>query len=168
MAQSQTGVHLEVAYPERLSRLHLLVRTFLGWLYVGIPHGIALSVFGLVATLCYVVAFVAILWTGRYPRSLFDIALAYQRWALRVNVYLTFMTDRYPPFALSVPDYPDRVSRGSALLRFLLGWLYAGIPHAVVLTVYAFVLSLALIVAWFAVLCRGRFPQGIFHWTVAY
>ena len=70
------------------------------WL-LAIPHYIVLVVLGLVATVAIVIAWFAILVTGRYPRGLFDYVVGVGRWALRVEAYASLLvTDRYPPFSL--------------------------------------------------------------------
>jgi hypothetical protein len=87
---------LEVEYHEDLSRWQI----FLKWLFA-IPHLLVLTVLGIVAFFAIVIAFFAILFTGRYPRSFFDFVVGTARWAVRVNAYaFWFMTDRYPPFSL--------------------------------------------------------------------
>jgi hypothetical protein len=84
-------------YPARgIARWRPLVQWFLA-----IPHFIVLYVLGLVASVCAIAAGFAILFTGRYPRGLYDIVVGYVRWQTRVNAYYYFMTDRYPPFSLA-------------------------------------------------------------------
>jgi len=105
---------LEVAYPERLSHWLPLVK----WL-LAIPHLILVGIFvggwgwgfgddywgigiaGLVGILV-VIAAVVLLFTGRYPRSLFDFTLGLDRWVFRVAAYLGLMRDEYPPFRLDM------------------------------------------------------------------
>jgi len=87
---------LEVEYREDLSRWQI----FLKWLFA-IPHLLVLSVLVIAASIVILIAFFAILFTGRYPRSLFDFVVGTGRWAVRVNAYAFWlMTDRYPPFTL--------------------------------------------------------------------
>jgi hypothetical protein len=96
--EDEQAVHLDLEYPDvqRLNRWLPLVK----WL-LAIPHYIVLVFLILLALLAIVVAWFAILITGRYPRPLFDYVLGVGRWALRVQAYAIFMlTDRYPPFAL--------------------------------------------------------------------
>lgn len=70
------------------------------WL-LAIPHFIVLMFLGLVLVIVTVIAWFAILFTGRYPRGMFDYAVGVLRWQWRVNAYfLLLSTDRYPPFAL--------------------------------------------------------------------
>ena len=94
------AVHIEIAYPnakEDLNRWLPLVK----WL-LAIPHYIILLFLGVAAIVCVVIAWFAILFTGRYPSGLFDFVVGVFRWSLRVAAYaLLLITDRYPPFALS-------------------------------------------------------------------
>jgi hypothetical protein len=92
-------VRLQVNYPNaetELARGMPLVKWFLA-----IPHYVLLLFLGIAAFVCVVIAWFAILFTGRYPRSLFDFVVGVQRWALRVVAYaFILVTDRYPPFSL--------------------------------------------------------------------
>jgi len=93
-------VHLEIDYPDverDLSRWLPLIK----WL-MAIPHLIVLIFLALAAFVLVVVAWFAILITGRYPRWIFDFVVGVGRWGLRVNAYaFLLVTDRYPPFSLS-------------------------------------------------------------------
>ena len=95
----EQSVHLEIDYPDveqDLNRWLPLVKWFLA-----IPHIIVLIVLSLVAILAIFLAWFAILFTGRYPRGLFDYVVGVARWWLRVEAYATLLvTDRYPPFSL--------------------------------------------------------------------
>ncbi len=89
-------VTLEVDYDVNLSRWQI----FLKWLFV-IPHLIVLLFVLLAAYVVVIIAFFAILFTGRYPRAMFDFVVGAFRWVMRVNAYVQWlMTDRYPPFSL--------------------------------------------------------------------
>ena len=71
------------------------------WL-LAIPHYIVLVVLAIVAVFAIIIAWFAILFTGRYPRGLFDYVVGVGRWGLRVQAYVILLvTDRYPPFSLS-------------------------------------------------------------------
>jgi hypothetical protein len=95
----QQWVHLEIDYPDAeadLARGMPLVK----WL-LAFPHYVVLFFLGIAASLCVLIAWFAILFTGRYPQSLFDFVMGVQRWALRVAAYaFLLVTDRYPPFSL--------------------------------------------------------------------
>jgi Domain of unknown function (DUF4389) len=92
------SVRLDVAYPEagRLNRVLPLVK----WL-LAIPHYIALTVLYAGALVAVLVAWFAILFTGRFPRPIFDYLVGVGRWTNRVAAYaLILVTDTYPPFRL--------------------------------------------------------------------
>jgi len=95
----EQSVHLEIDYPnvERdLNRWLPLVKWFLA-----IPHYVVVAVLAIGAVFAVVIAWFAILFTGRYPRALFDFVVGVGRWALRVQAYaFLLVTDRYPPFTM--------------------------------------------------------------------
>lgn len=95
----EQAVHLEIDYPDvenDLKRGLPLVK----WL-LAIPHYIVLAFLAIGAFFAVIAAWFAILFTGRYPRSLFDFVVGVGRWGLRVNAYACLLvTDRYPPFSL--------------------------------------------------------------------
>ena len=92
-------VHLELDYPEverDLNRWLPLVK----WL-LALPHYLVLIALAVAAFFAVVLAWFAILFTGRYPRGLFDFVVGVARWGLRVQAYaVLLLTDRYPPFSL--------------------------------------------------------------------
>jgi len=90
---------LEIEYPNSLSRGILLLKVFFGWIYVGIPHGFMLWLYGIAASFITFIAFWAILFTGKYPKGMFDFVVGYMRWSFRVNAYMNLLTDQYPPFS---------------------------------------------------------------------
>jgi hypothetical protein len=155
-------VRLEIDYPQRLSRLLIFVK----WL-LAIPHLIALYVLGIVAYAVLIIAWFAVLITGRYPRALFDYLVGFERWRARVGAYLLLQTDAYPPFKLADDpaypvrleiDYPPRIARWRPLLHWLLA-----IPALIGAFVVGIIAYLAAIVAWFAILFTGRYPEGLFN-----
>jgi hypothetical protein len=95
----EQSVHLEIDYPDverELNRWLPLVK----WL-LAIPHYIVLIVLWIGVLVAVVIAWLAILVTGRYPRALFDFVVGVGRWSLRVDAYaFLLVTDRYPPFRL--------------------------------------------------------------------
>jgi hypothetical protein len=98
--EEEQAVHVAIRYPDtsrELSRLLPLIMWFLA-----IPHYVVLWFLGIAALCCVIIAWFAILFTGRYPRALFDFVVGTCRWALRVATYAFLLTtDRYPAFSLS-------------------------------------------------------------------
>jgi hypothetical protein len=167
----------------QLSRWKWMVKWFLA-----IPHFVILCFLWPVFAVFTAVAFVSILATGRYPRSLFNFNVGVMRWSWRVGFYAnaTMGTDRYPPFTLADVDYParlnvtypERLSRGLVLVKWLLA-----IPHLVVAWLFASsitwtswspsnnirwtigggLIGLLTLVAGVILLVTGRYPQELFN-----
>ena len=95
----EQAVHLDIDYPDveqDLNRWLPLVKWFLA-----IPHFIVLAVLVIGAFFAVIIAWFSVLFTGRYPRALFDYVVGVTRWGLRVMAYaMLLVTDRYPPFSL--------------------------------------------------------------------
>jgi hypothetical protein len=94
------AVHIAIPYPDAMHDLKPWL-PLVKWI-LAVPHYIVLSILGVAACVCVIIAWFAILFTGRYPRSLFDFVVGVLRWSLRVSAYAFLLTtDRYPPFRLS-------------------------------------------------------------------
>ena len=144
------------------------------WILV-IPHVLVLAFLWIAFCFLTVFAWFAILFTGRYPRGVFEFNVGVMRWTWRVTFYaFTFMTDRYPPFSLEsdptypadvLVDYPARLSRGLVLVK---SWLLA-LPHLVIVGLMtggfgsggalAFVLAL---IAAVLLAFTSTYPVGLF------
>ena len=145
MAQPAYPVRVEGHLDQPLSRWLWLVKWALG-----IPHFIVLAFLWLAFLVLTIVAFFAILFTGRYPRGIFGFNVGVMRWTWRVCFwsYSALGTDRYPRFSLaddpSYPArldvaYPESLSRGLVLVK---SWLLA-IPHLLVVGILGGGLGLA-------------------------
>ncbi len=174
---------IEGTLDQPLSRWLWLVK----WL-LAIPHFVVLVFLWAAFFLLTIVAFFAILFTGRYPRSIFDFNVGVMRWTWRVSFYSysALGTDRYPPFTLQDVDYPARLnvaypeqlSRGLVLVKW---WLLA-IPHYIIVGLFTSglvlwttdlggakilewsggVIGILVLIAALAVLFTSRYPQGLF------
>jgi len=82
-------------YPEKMSRLTTFFRCILV-----IPHMIILYFVAIAASIVAFIAWWAILFTGKYPKGMFDFFVGYMRWPTRVNGYSYLLTDKYPPFSM--------------------------------------------------------------------
>jgi hypothetical protein len=181
-------LRLEGQLDEPLSRWRWLVK----WLLI-IPHVIVLVFLWIAFVALSVVAFFAILFTGRYPRGIFDFNVGVLRWSWRVAFYSynALGTDRYPPFTLAdVPDYPARLevdypqslSRGLVLVKW---WLLA-LPHYLIVGVFAGgawagwnqandhatwtssggLIGLLVCIAAIVLLFTGRYPRQLFDFVL--
>jgi hypothetical protein len=176
-------VHVEAQLDSQVSRWRWLFK----WL-LALPHYVVLAFLWVAFMLLSVVAFFAILFTGHYPRSIFEFNVGVLRWQWRVSYYAygALGTDRYPPFTLrDVPDYPahlevdypEHLSRGLVLVKW---WLLA-IPHYLVVGLllggagYYFgnaddsgrlvatgLIPLLVMVAGVVLLFTGRYPRPLF------
>lgn len=168
------------------------------WLFkmiTAIPHFVVLLALWVVFLVTTFVAGVAILFTGRYPRALFDVNVGILRWNWRVGFYgwAALGTDAYPPFTLGRTEYPatlevqypEKLARGMVLVKWLLA-----LPHLVIVALIAgdimlypiaalnelaadmtfaggySVLNLLVVIAGFFLLITGRYPASLFDFLM--
>ncbi|MFN2282263.1 MAG: DUF4389 domain-containing protein, partial [Anaerolineales bacterium] len=95
----EQSVHIEIDYPDVKTGLNRWM-PIVKWL-LAIPHYIVLAFLGIGAMFAIIIAWFAILFTGKYPEGLFNYVVGVFRWGLRVQAYVTLLvTDEYPPFSL--------------------------------------------------------------------
>jgi hypothetical protein len=189
LTETRPSIRITGELDEQLSRWFWLLKMF-----AAIPHYVVLVVLWACVVVVTVIAGIAILITGRYPRALFDFTVGVLRWNWRVGfyVYAALGTDRYPPFTLAAAAdypatlevaYPGRLSRGRVLVRWLLA-----LPHLVVVALliapimlypipalnefdgrvlggYS-VLNLLVVLAGFFLLVAGRHPVPLFNFLM--
>lgn len=150
------------------------------WLLV-IPHLVVLVFLWVAFIVLTVVSFFAILFTGRYPRGIFDFNVGVLRWTWRVGYYSysALATDQYPPFSLSSREYPanleveypERLSRGLVLIKW---WLLA-IPHYLIVGLFqggggrgSGLITLLALFGAVGLLFQGRYPRDIFDLVLGF
>ena len=163
-----TGFRLILALP------HLLL--------VGGPVAIALSwgwstetgtdydwgagggVLGAVAAVCAVIAWFAIVFTGRHPAGLWDLGAYYLRWRARAASYIALLRDEYPPFGegpypawLSLPRPLEPRNRLTVGFRIILAF-----PHILAVWLLGVAWCVTTVIAWFAILFTGDYPEGLY------
>ena len=186
MTASTHPVHVSAQLDPNLSRWRWLVK----WL-LALPHYFVLAFLWLAFLVLSVVAFFSILFTGRYPRGIFEFNVGVLRWSWRVAYYAygALGTDKYPPFTLDERpeypahlevDYPEHLSRGLVLVKW---WLLA-IPHYLIVGLflggggYVFeaaaadgdaraagggLIGLLVLIAAVILLFTGRYPQPLYN-----
>jgi Domain of unknown function (DUF4389) len=134
---------------------------------VAIPWLIVVTLYAIVAEIAAVIAWFAIVFTGRYPEGLYNFNAGFLRMAARVNGFYYLLTDEWPPFGgEEAPNYPIRVGVPEPLgaydrlktgLRFIFG-----IPVYLLALVQSLILGVCAFIAWFAILFTGRLGEGLF------
>jgi hypothetical protein len=165
---------VNITHQESYSRGQLLLRSFFGIFYIGLPHIFLLLFCGIWAAIQHFIAFWTILFTGRYPQTFFEYQLGMLRWQLRVNARILNLSDGYPSFFPSGTDtntgveipYPESTSRGLTLVRALFGGLYVALPHGFILIFRSWWGSILSFIAWWAVLFTGKYPAGMHAFNV--
>lgn len=177
MSTMSYPARLHIDYPDQHNR----VTTFFRLILI-IPIGIVIAILtageqsdhvnstggGITAGL-FLATLLMIVFRQRYPRWWFDFALELTRFGARIGAYATLLTDQYPSTVeeqsvhLEI-DYPE-VERDLNRWLPIVKWFLA-IPHYVVLVVLTVAALFAVIIAWFAILITGRYPQGLFNFVV--
>jgi Domain of unknown function (DUF4389) len=136
------------------------------WL-LAFPHYIVLFFLVLGVLVAKIIAFFAVLFTGRYPRGIFDFVLGVLRWSWRVTAYVYLLRDEYPPFSLDDdPSYPATLEieypeDGIDNWRPLVQWLLI-IPYAIVAGVLASLAGIVAFIGVFVILFTRELPDGMF------
>jgi Domain of unknown function (DUF4389) len=135
---------------------------------VAIPWLIVAYIYGIVAQIAAIIAWFAIVFTGKYPEGIYNFNAGYLRMSSRTNSFLYLLTDEFPPFGgeeassypirIGVPAPLDQYSRLKTGLRLIIG-----IPVMLLAIVQAIILYVVAIIAWFAILFTGKLGEGLFN-----
>ena len=143
-----------------------------GMLAAGVSFGAVSSggVMGSVAFVMAVIIWFVIVFGGQPPKGLRDFIVYYLNWRSKAIAYTALLRDEYPPFGEG--DYPVSFSLGSEpasrdRLSVALRLIYV-IPHAVVLFFVGIAWFVTAVIAWFAILLNGAYPEGLYRFAVGY
>lgn len=154
-------VEFEMDFVERRNRLTTFFRSLLS-----VPHYLFAAVYGVAFLVVYIVAWFALMFTGRWPAGLYEFAGGYLRYISRLSAYMYLGVDQYPPFSGAPDDsYPvrvhiapplDRYSRVKVFFRGLYAILAVIIRYAM-----AIVIGAVALISWFVIVITGRQPAGL-------
>ena len=144
------------------------------WL-LAIPHFVVLYVIGIVAQVCALISWFAIVFTGKLPPGLANMSCMYIRYSNRVGSFVGFLHEQYPPFEFATtPDdpggYPARTQfapelegRNRLTVGLRLIWM---IPALIVTYLIMIVAAICWFIGFFAVLFTGKWPDGLRNWVL--
>lgn len=163
-----------IKHQDSYSRGELLLRGFFGAFYIALPHAFLLIFVMLASMFLNMIAFWAILITGKYPEGMFNFQVNAQRWGLRVSARLLNLVDGYPAFGMTHQDdsvvidieRPEKSNRLSVLARAMFGVFYVMIPHAFCLLFLQIGANFVRIIAFWAILITGKYPKGMHSYMV--
>lgn len=162
---------LMVERPERIANWRPLVH----WL-LAIPHYVVLYLLNIAASVVGIVSWFAILITGKLPAGMAAFQALYLRYGNRVSAYVFFMREQYPPFAFESTgpdpgdyagvrtDFSPELEGRNRLTTFFR--LVLAIPHILVVTVLQIAAGVVWVIALFAVLFTGQWPEGLRRFAV--
>jgi hypothetical protein len=150
-----------MAFIERRSRL----TTFFRWL-LAIPQFLFATVYTIAFYVVYIVAWFALMFTGRWPAGLYAFAAGYVRYLARLTAYLYLGVDAYPPFSgADDPSYPVRVEIGPPLAKYSRLKVFFRPLYAILAIVIRYALSIVIsvvgLISWFAIVITGRQPEAL-------
>ena len=136
--------------------------------FVAIPWVIVMALYGFAASFAIFFAWLAMIFTGRYPEGLYNFNAGYLRMSARVNGFQYLLTDEYPPFdgddnpaypvRVGVPPALDKYSRAKAFFRYLIG-----IPVMFLAMIQGLILGVCTLISWLAIVFTGNHPEGLFN-----
>lgn len=126
------------------------------------------GVFGAVAVVCAIIGWIAVLFGADFPRGLWKLSAYYMRWRVRAVAYLALLRDEYPPFgegdypvSVVLTEPPEPRDRFSIFFRIIFA-----LPHIVILWVLGIAWAITSMIAWFAILFTGNYPETLYEFAV--
>ncbi|MFT4523791.1 MAG: hypothetical protein ACI8ZN_002747 [Bacteroidia bacterium] len=158
---------------ETYSKSELLLRTFLGFFYILIPHYFVLVFYSIGWMFVSLGIFFSILFTRSFPKSLFDYQVKLFRYMIRLSARLYNLSDGYPGFSLDSEDentyydmeYTPTVLRRTMLVRTFFGAILL-LPHLIILILRSIVVLFIIFISFFAILFTGEYPENMFKFMV--
>jgi hypothetical protein len=179
VSTSAYPVDVQIEYPTNPGKFYAVpLIGFLAREVLLIPHFIAIYVLALVVGVCQLFTWIPVLFTGKYPSGLYNLASGTIRWYHNLVAYMFGLTDKYPAFGLAgnsdfpvqvTFDYPGQSVRFWAIP--LLGFIAKEIiliPHFIVLYVLGVVAFLMALIAWVPVLFSGTYPRWAYSFITGY
>jgi hypothetical protein len=161
-------VEVDIDEPQEQNRLSVLLR-----LIFVIPAALIAAAVGFAAAVVAIVAWFAILITGKFPGGMLSFVVGALRWSTRVTGYFYLLTDKYPPFSLDQDAvYPIRLAaaeqvegrnRVTTLFRVIMI-----IPHYIIISALGYAAGIVAFIAWFAALFTGSVPAGLHSFLAGY
>jgi hypothetical protein len=160
-AMTSHSVTFEMDYAERRSRLTTFFR-----LILAIPHVVVLTLYSIAAGIVVIIAWFALLFTGRYPQGMYDFIAGFLRYSTSFYGYTFLATDVYPPFS-GAPGagYPVRLMIGAPKPQYsrlkVLFRIILAIPPLLITYAMQVVAQVGAVLAWFAIVFLGRQPRAL-------
>ena len=156
----------EADYVERRNRLSAFFR-----LILVIPQAIFIYIYGLIAAVAVLIAWVVIVLTGSYPAGLYGFVAGFNRSLARVTAYAALLCDPYPPFGGPADGaYPVRMEFAGPLPRYSRAKTFFRLILAIPILILRYVMNIMLeigaVAAWVVVVITGRMPRGLFDLMV--
>ena len=154
-------IEFEMDFVERRDRLTTFFRSLLV-----IPHYLFAVVYGVAFYVVYIIAWFALMFTGRWPAGLYEFASGFLRYISRLSAYMYLGVDRYPPFNGAPDDsYPVRVHIAPPLARYSRVKVFFRMFYAILALVIRYALGIVIncvaLLSWFAIMITGRQPEGL-------
>ena len=156
-------ISYEADFDEHQSRLRTFFR-----IIIAIPWLIVAAIYGIGAQIAAVIAWFAIVFSGRYPEGLYNFNVGFLRMVTRVNGFTYLLNDEWPAFTgEDDPAYPIRLEAAEPLPHYsrmkTLFRLVVGIPVMILAYVQSLILGVCHLIGWFVLLFTGKLPAGLFN-----